>query len=160
MTRTRRSPSGPHAITSTASVPSAVSSRSPSRARFAGRASTRQPAPVLEPAATRTVVAPWRRSLLIDTTGWPEGYYVLKLETGSGAQTQVPYIVSSRSAEGTVALVAPVTTWQAYNAWGGYSLYEGPDGTARSWAVPSRSRSSRSATGVTSSRSRPRRALG
>ena len=96
---------------------------------------TRQPEPVLDPAATRTVVAPWRRSLLIDTTGWPEGYYVLKLETGSGAQTQVPYIVSSRSADGTVALVAPVTTWQAYNKWGGYSLYEGPDGTARSWAV-------------------------
>ncbi|MDZ5622083.1 DUF6605 domain-containing protein [Nocardioides sp. HM23] len=95
----------------------------------------RQAEAVLSPAATRTVVAPWRRSLVLDTTGWPEGYYVLKLRTGTGSETQVPYIVSSRSAEGTVALVAPVTTWQAYNKWGGYSLYEGPDGGARSWAV-------------------------
>ena len=60
---------------------------------------------------------------------------MLKLRTGSGAETQVPYIVSSRSAEGTIALVAPVTSWQAYNDWGGYSLYDGPDGDVRSWAV-------------------------
>jgi hypothetical protein len=32
-------------------------------------------------------------------------------------------------------VVMPDFTWQAYNAWGGYSLYEGPDGEARSWAV-------------------------
>ena len=47
----------------------------------------------------------------------------------------VPYVVSSPSARGTVALVAPVTTWQAYNEWGGYSLYAGPAGDRRSWAV-------------------------
>ncbi len=46
----------------------------------------------------------------------------------------VPYVVSSASAAGTVALVAPITTWQAYNEWGGYSLYDGPAGQ-RSWAV-------------------------
>jgi hypothetical protein len=84
---------------------------------------------------TRTVVAPWHRSLTIDTDGWQPGYYVLKLVTGSGWQTAVPYIVSSPSARGTVALVAPVTTWQAYNEWGGYSLYSGPAGDRRSWAV-------------------------
>ena len=47
----------------------------------------------------------------------------------------MPYVVSSASAEGTVALVAPVTTWQAYNQWGGYSLYDGPAGDRRSYAV-------------------------
>ena len=46
-----------------------------------------------------------------------------------------PYVVSSPSAAGTVALVAPFTTYQAYNQWGGYSLYHGPDGDRRSWAV-------------------------
>ncbi len=94
-----------------------------------------QPDAILDPVETRTVVAPWRRSLTIDTGGWPAGFYALKLRTGSGFEKLVPYVVSSESAEGTVALVAPVTTWQAYNAWGGYSLYEGPDGEARSWAV-------------------------
>ena len=34
-----------------------------------------------------------------------------------------------------MALVAPATAWQAYNRWGGYSLYHGPDGDRRSYAV-------------------------
>ena len=32
-------------------------------------------------------------------------------------------------------LVFPVTTWQAYNDWGGYSLYKGAGVDRRSWAV-------------------------
>ena len=59
------------------------------------------------------------------------GVYVLKLRARSGAETQVPYVVSSPSARGTVALVAPITTWQAYNVWGGYSLYQGAPGDRR-----------------------------
>ena len=47
----------------------------------------------------------------------------------------MPYVVTSPSAEGTVALVAPITTWQAYNEWGGYSLYAGANGDSRSHAV-------------------------
>ena len=94
-----------------------------------------QPPAVLYPRADRTVVAPWRPGLRIDTSGWTAGFYVLKLRTGSGAETQVPYVVSSTTTAGTVALVAPVTTWQAYNQWGGYSLYRGPVGDRRSWAV-------------------------
>ena len=89
----------------------------------------------LDLADTRTVVAPWHRSITLDTTGWVPGFYVLKLRTGSGWETAVPYVVQSPSARGTVALVVPVTTWQAYNEWGGYSLYAGPDGDRRSWAV-------------------------
>jgi hypothetical protein len=88
-----------------------------------------------EPAETRTVVAPWRRSLTVDTSTWLPGFYVFTLRTPNGWQTQVPYVVSSPTANGTVALVAPVTTWQAYNAWGGYSLYEGPSGDRGSYAV-------------------------
>jgi len=95
----------------------------------------RQAAAILDPVETRTVVAPWHRSLTLDTGGWEPGFYVLKLVTGSGWETAVPYVVSSPSARGTVALVAPVTTWQAYNQWGGYSLYAGPVGDRRSWAV-------------------------
>ena len=87
------------------------------------------------PYSTRTVVAPWKRDVTIDTAGWTPGVYVLKLRARSGAQTLVPYVVSSPTARGTVALVAPVTTWQAYNGWGGYSLYDGPSGDRRAWAV-------------------------
>ena len=94
-----------------------------------------QPQPTFDPVETRTVVARWRRDLVIDTTDWRPGYYALKIRTGTRRETLVPYVVSSPSAEGTVALVAPVTTWQAYNLWGGYSLYAGPEGDRRSWAV-------------------------
>ena len=95
----------------------------------------RQADAVFEPAETRTVVAPWHVSLTADTTGWEPGFYVLRLRTTSGWEYQVPYIVSSPSAAGTIAVVVPVTTWQAYNLWGGYSLYDGPSGDRRSWAV-------------------------
>jgi len=95
----------------------------------------RQAGPEFAPYETRTVVAPWRRTASVDTTRWEPGLYIFKLSTGSGWETQLPYIVTSTSAAGTVALVAPVTTWQAYNRWGGYSLYTGSDGDRRSWAV-------------------------
>jgi hypothetical protein len=98
-------------------------------------AGVRQPGAVFAPHETRTVVAPWRLSLSVGTSTWPAGFYILRLLTASGWETQIPYIVSSTSASGTVALVTPVTTWQAYNLWGGYSLYHGPDGDRRSWAV-------------------------
>jgi hypothetical protein len=94
-----------------------------------------QPGPRFAPYRTRTVIAPWRRSLTIDTAGWPTGFYVLKLTTPSGDASQVPYVVSSITTTGTVALVVPVATWQAYNLWGGYSLYHGPPGQPPSFAV-------------------------
>ena len=83
----------------------------------------------------RTIVAPWHDSLKVDTTGWQPGFYVFKLTTVDGHATRVPYVVASESADGTVALVAPVATWQAYNHWGGYSLYKSPEGDRRSWMV-------------------------
>lgn len=89
----------------------------------------------MRPASTNTVVAPWQVDLGFDTETWEPGLYVVKLVTRQGWQTHLPYIVSSPSAAGTVALVAPVTTWQAYNQWGGYSLYEAPSGFSHSYAV-------------------------
>lgn len=96
---------------------------------------------VLQPPATfqdpvrLVVVAPWRRSLSVDTTAWSPGVYVFVLRTAGGLQAHVPYVVTSPSARGRVALVVPVTTWQAYNDWGGYSLYLGPTAGVHSHAV-------------------------
>jgi hypothetical protein len=46
-------------------------------------------------------------------------------------------IVRSASAKGKLLLMHAAATWQAYNLWGGYSLYQGPNGSydARSLAV-------------------------
>ena len=100
--------------------------------RLPGR---RQAAPKVS-AATRTVTAPWRPSLTVRTTGWPPGMYLLVLTSARGYGTYVPLTVRSPSARGRTVLVNAVTTWEAYNTWGGRSLYTGPGGYAgRSRAV-------------------------
>ncbi len=85
---------------------------------------TRQPAAVVE--AHGMVVAPWRPGLALPTAGWPPGSYLLRLDASSGAQQYVPLVIRSPSVEGRVVLVQPTTTYQAYNLWGGYDLYQGP----------------------------------
>lgn len=96
---------------------------------------TRQPAGVVE-GPTRTVRAPWSRSLTLPTAGWPAGDYLLRLDASTGGQSYVPLTLRTAGNAGRVVLLNAVTTWQAYNAWGGRSLYGGPGGFAdRSYAV-------------------------
>jgi hypothetical protein len=85
-----------------------------------------QPAAIVQQ-PTNTVVAPWAPSLTVDTGGWGPGDYLLRLDA-PGAQRYVPLTVRTPSNTGRVVIVNAVTTWQAYNKWGGYSLYKGPDG--------------------------------
>ena len=85
---------------------------------------TRQPAAVV--AAHGMVVAPWRPALALPTGGWPPGSYLLRLDASSGAQQYVPLVIRSPSVAGRVVLIQPTTTYQAYNLWGGYDLYQGP----------------------------------
>ncbi|HTJ66307.1 MAG TPA: N,N-dimethylformamidase beta subunit family domain-containing protein [Actinospica sp.] len=88
-------------------------------------------------ATTRTVECDWKPSLTVDTRGWVPGEYLIKLDSSAGNQRYVPLIVHSTSTVGKVVLVAGITTWQAYNTWGGYSLYQGADGSYndRAYAV-------------------------
>jgi hypothetical protein len=95
----------------------------------------RQAAPRFSRPETRTIVAAWRDSVRVDTSGWEPGAYLFRFTTSTGWQAAAPYVVTSPSVEGRVVLVAAVTTWQAYNHWGGYGLYEGPDGDRRAWRV-------------------------
>ncbi|GAA3491499.1 hypothetical protein GCM10018987_55820 [Streptomyces cremeus] len=95
----------------------------------------RQPAAATD-AATRMARAPWRRTAELDTSGWPEGSYLLRLDTTDGrAQRFVPVTVRSPDAAGRTVLVSAVATWQAYNRWGGADLYRGKSGTAASRAL-------------------------
>ena len=88
-------------------------------------------------AGTHMVTVPWRPSLTISTANWPPGSYLLRLDASSGAERYVPITVRSASTAGAVVILNDNTTWQAYNAWGGYSLYQGPDGlpSDRGYAV-------------------------
>ena len=80
--------------------------------------------------ATRTVTTRWGPSLTVPTGGWPPGAYLLRLDAESGPQRYVPLTIRSASAAGAVVLRQAVATWQAYNQWGGYDLYNGPGGIA------------------------------
>jgi N,N-dimethylformamidase beta subunit-like, C-terminal len=102
-------------------------------ARFSGQ---QQTAVDIAP-GTHMVTAPWRPSMTIDTTNWPPGSYLLRLDASSGAERYVPITVRSASTAGAVVILDDNTTWQAYNTWGGYSLYQGPDGlpSDRGYAV-------------------------
>ncbi|NKQ52860.1 hypothetical protein HFP15_08195 [Amycolatopsis sp. K13G38] len=87
----------------------------------------RQAAAVVQP-PTSTVVAPWQPSLDVPTAGWRPGDYLFRLDGDNGAQQFVPLTVRSPDNRGKIIVVNAVTTWQAYNSWGGYSLYDSPSG--------------------------------
>ena len=90
-------------------------------------------APVLLQPVTRTWTAAWPESTDISTTGWLPGHYLFTL-SAAGKQTQVPFTVRSPAVVGKVVVIAQNTTWQAYNAYGGTSLYHGSDGARKSRA--------------------------
>jgi hypothetical protein len=79
---------------------------------------------------TRTVQTNWGPSLTVPTHDWPPGSYLLRLDSEAGAQRFVPVTVRSPSTKGRTVLKASTATWQAYNLWGGYNLYNGPGGVA------------------------------
>jgi hypothetical protein len=59
---------------------------------------------------------------------WTSGYYLAELVltsgTDAGRGSWVPFVVREQAARRSEILVqAPVNTWQAYNDWGGRSLY-------------------------------------
>jgi len=74
----------------------------------------------------------WRRagnpSFTIPTHDWPEGSYLLRMDSEAGAQRFVPVTVRSAKTAGKTVIKNSVETWQAYNMWGGYDLYNGPGG--------------------------------
>ena len=84
-----------------------------------------QPPPTYDP-VTGMVSCPWPVTTSINTTGWPEGLYYLVLTGGSGRDHMIPLVVESASVVGKAVLVFNDCTMQAYNKWGGYSLYTGP----------------------------------
>ncbi|MFD9338495.1 N,N-dimethylformamidase beta subunit family domain-containing protein [Streptomyces sp. NPDC060028] len=91
-----------------------------------------QPSARLDP-ETRMAHAEWQPTAQVDTSGWPEGCYLLRLDTRDGhAQRYVPVTVRSSSAVGRTVVVNSVATWQAYNRWGGADLYRGATGKSGS----------------------------
>jgi hypothetical protein len=79
---------------------------------------------------TRTVSTGWGPSVTLPTDDWPAGAYLLRMDAENGAQRYVPFTVRSPGTAGKVVIKASTATWQAYNTWWGYDLYNGPAGAA------------------------------
>ncbi len=54
---------------------------------------------------------------------WVSGYYLAKLTGSRGKQSYIIFVVREDSRPSTFLMQASVTTWQAYNNWGGRSMY-------------------------------------
>ncbi|TCJ33018.1 N,N-dimethylformamidase beta subunit family domain-containing protein [Parafrankia sp. BMG5.11] len=87
----------------------------------------RQPVPGPAP-GTNTIATSWRQTTTFATSSWPAGDYLIRLDDADGWQAYVPLTVRGPAQPGRIVILNAVTTWQAYNAWGGYSLYHGPSG--------------------------------
>lgn len=74
--------------------------------------------------ATHMVKADWAGSaqLAIPETA-PSGVYMLRLSSSANVQSYVPIVVR-KAAAAKYLYVVPSMTWQAYNVWGGTSLYQ------------------------------------
>jgi hypothetical protein len=91
-----------------------------------------QPAATVDPDTRMVDCSRWTPSLAIDVdTSWPPGQYLLKLVPSSGSASFVPLVVRDDDHSSAVLVVSDVTTIQAYNSWGGYSLYGDEAGNPR-----------------------------
>ncbi len=67
----------------------------------------------------------WNVSYTLQTsTSWVTGVYLAKLIASDGSSQYVPFVIRDDSSTADILYVLPVATYQAYNDWGGQSLYE------------------------------------
>jgi len=84
------------------------------------------PQPTPAPTALGLVECAWPVSFTVQTgPGWTSGVYVAAITRDDGPQTYVVFVVRADERRGAAVFQSSVTTWQAYNAWGGKSLYSG-----------------------------------
>jgi hypothetical protein len=91
-----------------------------------------QPFPTVAP-GTNMVECDWAPSLSVRVKAdWPPGYYLFKVvgNAPGSANGYVPLIVRDDASHAAFMVMSAVTTSQAYNTWGGHSLYVGPGAAA------------------------------
>ena len=78
---------------------------------------------------TGLVSCHWTPTLELQTDeGWVRGVYVVKLVREDGYQRYVPFFVRDARPRAEVVAIIPTANWQAYNVWGGMSLYDDKHG--------------------------------
>jgi hypothetical protein len=85
-----------------------------------------QPTPVPDP-TTGLMECAWTNPYVLtvpSASSWPSGVYLVKLTgTSSGKQSYIIFVVREDTRSSKYLFQTAVTTYQAYNNWGGKSLY-------------------------------------
>lgn len=95
-------------------------------ASTAGLDGSTQSSPAMTNPETRLVECLWDVSHVLKTsTAWTSGLYVIKLtECRSGKQSLIPFVLRKDNHPSDIGFQDAVTTAQAYNIFGGYSVYD------------------------------------
>jgi len=102
-------------------------------ARAVGRPGVDQPPPTVDEA--HTARAGWRDTDSISTVGWAPGVYTIAALDSNRTRGQAIVVVRTPVIDRNAPLyVVPVMTYQAYNMWGGASMYVSHRGI-RTWRV-------------------------
>jgi hypothetical protein len=102
-----------------------------------------QSAPIVN-SRTRQVECDWVEPYVLHTSDsdpkeWVSGVYLAKLTAShSGKQSYIIFVVRDEKRTSDLLFQTSVTTYQAYNSWGGYSLYSKPRATHVSFNRPYR----------------------
>jgi hypothetical protein len=81
--------------------------------------------PCTHRSATGLTECTWRATLSFPIpNALPSGVYIVKLSTRAGAQRDCLFVVRAAHPRGLLVAI-PTATYEAYNAWGGDSLYPG-----------------------------------
>lgn len=84
---------------------------------------------ITTPEPVNMVYTKWPVSKFITiNANFPTGIYMARFDDGSKTG-YAPLIVKDNLANSPLLLVASTMSWQAYNTWGGYSLYHGLNAT-------------------------------
>lgn len=84
-----------------------------------------QPSPTIDPATRMFSASTWHSSATVPIpTNWVSGIYVVKLVSSMGFMRYTFFVVRNDASHAQVLFQSSVLTDQAYNTWGGLSLYQ------------------------------------
>jgi hypothetical protein len=103
---------------------------------------TAQPAPLITADTRMVSAANWTDPVSFNVLpNWTSGIYIVKMTSADGFIRYTPLVVRDDKAKAPILVVSSLFTYQAYNSWGGHSLYAGQDAqgkitsAARSYGV-------------------------
>lgn len=89
-------------------------------------AGIKQPAPTMDPATRMMSASNWRSPIVIPIPmQWTSGVYVVKLLSSANYERYTLFTVRNDASHAAMLFQSSILTYQAYNPWGGRSLYLG-----------------------------------